>query len=135
MHASSSLAQLSQPTRFVSAACLSCLSQACIGCVPNSFIHSLLTSLVCISATDECTELECIIPYAMSACLVWPALAWALKVPQIQIGFLQATTTEQEEAQAVRWTRSVADACIRLCQLDISFGDLHILTTAPPLLS
>ena len=55
--------------------------------------------------------------------------------PQIRIGFLQATTMGQEEAQAIRWTRSIADACIRLCQLDISFGDLHNLTTAPPLLS
>ena len=55
--------------------------------------------------------------------------------PQIRIGFLQATTMGQEEAQAVGWTRSIADACIHLCQLDISFGDLHILTTAPPLLS
>ena len=49
--------------------------------MPNSFIHSYLTtSLVCISAPDEYTELECIIPYAISASLVWPALAWALNL-------------------------------------------------------
>ena len=36
----------------------------------------------------------------------------------------------QEEAQAVRRARSVAHTCIRLRKLDISFGELHNLTTS-----